>query len=233
MKIYEHSNSVCNTKNDSTCWKYLLICKIIFLDRPLPFWRQKVLPVFQDSSVWPSWKKATILKFRLSCVILGKGVIKYLFWIWCLYHNSSNFSEIWSYLLHYLRSLVMKWINFIPSLDKWSHTQLCGIKSIPKLQHGCDFLSMLGLKLFHVDKTSPKPQYIDTTVTADPLQRRHNERDGVSNHRRPDCLLIRLFRRRSKKTSKLRVTGLCEGNSPVTGEFPAQRASNAENVFIW
>ena len=40
-------------------------------------------------------------------------------------------------------------------------------------------------------------------------------------------------RRRSKKTPKLRVTGLCEGNSPVTGEFPAQRASNAENVSIW
>ena len=29
-----------------------------------------------------------------------------------------------------------------------------------------------------------------------------------------------LFRRRSKKTSKFRVTGLCEENSPVTGEFP-------------
>ena len=29
------------------------------------------------------------------------------------------------------------------------------------------------------------------------------------------------------------VTGLCEGNSPVTGEFPVQRASNAENVSIW
>ena len=40
-------------------------------------------------------------------------------------------------------------------------------------------------------------------------------------------------RHRSKKTSKLRVTGLCAGNSPVTGEFPAQRASNAENVSIW
>ena len=39
--------------------------------------------------------------------------------------------------------------------------------------------------------------------------------------------------RRSKKTSKPRVTGLCEGNSPVTGEFPAQRASNTENVSIW
>ena len=36
-----------------------------------------------------------------------------------------------------------------------------------------------------------------------------------------------------KKTSKLRVTGLCARNSPVTGEFPAQRASNAENVSIW
>ena len=32
---------------------------------------------------------------------------------------------------------------------------------------------------------------------------------------------------------KHRVTGLCAGNSPVTGEFPAQRASNAENVSIW
>ena len=40
-------------------------------------------------------------------------------------------------------------------------------------------------------------------------------------------------RRRSKKAAKLRVTGLCKGNSPVTGEFPAQRASNAENVSIW
>ena len=43
------------------------------------------------------------------------------------------------------------------------------------------------------------------------LERRHNKRDGVSNHRRLDCLLDRLFRRRSKKTSKLHVTGLCGG----------------------
>ena len=39
-------------------------------------------------------------------------------------------------------------------------------------------------------------------------------------------------RRRSKKTSKIRVTGLYEGNSPVTGGFPAQRTSNAENVSM-
>ena len=65
------------------------------------------------------------------------------------------------------------------------------------------------------------------------LQWRHNGRDGVSNHQPLDCLLNCLFRHRYKKTSKLRVTGLCAGNSPVTGEFPAQKASNAENVSIW
>ena len=36
-----------------------------------------------------------------------------------------------------------------------------------------------------------------------------------------------------KNIRKLRVTDLCEGNSPVAGEFPAQMASNAENVSIW
>ena len=65
------------------------------------------------------------------------------------------------------------------------------------------------------------------------LQWRHNGRDCVSNHQPHDCLLNHLFRRRSKKTSKLRVSALCAGNSPVTGEFPAQMVSNAENVSIW
>ena len=60
------------------------------------------------------------------------------------------------------------------------------------------------------------------------LQWRHNERDGVSNHRHIGCLLNSLFRRRSK----FHVTGLCEGNSPVAGEFPTQKASNTENVSI-
>ena len=60
------------------------------------------------------------------------------------------------------------------------------------------------------------------------LQWRQNGRDGVSNHQPHDCLLNRLFGRRSNKTSKLRVPGLCAGNSPGTGEFPAQRSSNAK-----
>ena len=64
----------------------------------------------------------------------------------------------------------------------------------------------------------------------DSLQWCHNEGDGISNHHHLYCLLNCWFRCRSKKTSKLRVTGLCVGNSPVTGEFPTQKASNAENV---
>ena len=65
------------------------------------------------------------------------------------------------------------------------------------------------------------------------LRWRHNRHDGVSNYQPYDCLLNRLFGHRSKKTSKLRVTGLCAGNSPGTGEFPAQMTSTAEDVSIW
>ena len=61
----------------------------------------------------------------------------------------------------------------------------------------------------------------------------HNERDGVSNHRCLDYLLKHLFRCRSKKTPKLRVTGFWEGNPPVTDGFPSQRGSKAENASIW
>ena len=41
------------------------------------------------------------------------------------------------------------------------------------------------------------------------LQWHHNGHNGVSNHQPHDCLLNRLFRSRSKKTSKLHVTGIC------------------------
>ena len=54
----------------------------------------------------------------------------------------------------------------------------------------------------------------DCDIPQNALRWRHNGRDSVSNHQPHDCLLNRLFRRRSKKTSKLRVTGLCAGNSP-------------------
>ena len=77
-----------------------------------------------------------------------------------------------------------------------------------------------------VSSSCRRQQLIKPWVT---LQWRHDGHDGVLNHQPHQCLLNRLFRRRSKKTSKLCVTGLCA----VTGEFPAQRVSNAENVSIW
>ena len=65
------------------------------------------------------------------------------------------------------------------------------------------------------------------------LQWHRNELHGISNHGHLNSLLNRLFRCRSNKTSKLHVTGPCEGNLLVTDGFPAQRASYAENVSIW
>ena len=56
--------------------------------------------------------------------------------------------------------------------------------------------------------------------TVSSLQWRHNDHDSISNHQPHGCLLNRLFGRRSKKTSKPRVTGLCTGNSPGSVNSP-------------
>ena len=95
---------------------------------------------------------------------------------------------------------------------------------------------MLGLNLIHVSKRGHRKQWskpnkpnqnktkpcgnimediVDSYCqVSNTLQWRHNDHDSVSNHQPHGCLLHRLFRRRSKKTSKLRVTGLCVGISP-------------------
>ena len=101
-----------------------------------------------------------------------------------------------------------------------------------------DWLLFL-FKLSNDEGNSPhKIDYYRTTTkhtkaqTVCTLLWRHNGLDCVFNHQPHECLLNRLFGHRSKKTSKFRVTGLCVGNSPETGEFPAQMASNAENASI-
>ena len=63
----------------------------------------------------------------------------------------------------------------------------------------------------------------DITLHYVALQWRHNDHDGVSKHQLHGCLPKRLFRRRSKKTSKLRVTGPCVGNSPGPVNSPHKR----------
>ena len=61
-----------------------------------------------------------------------------------------------------------------------------------------------------------------------PLQWRHNARDGVSNHLPRRCLLNRLFQRRSKKSRHWTLCGEFTGDQ----WFPAQPPSNVKNVFI-
>ena len=89
---------------------------------------------------------------------------------------------------------------------------------------------MISILVKYVGRIGHRPR---GTHNGSSLHWRHNGHDSVSNHQPDDCLLNCLFRRTSKIISKLRVTGLCVGNSPETGEFPAQMASNAENVPIW
>ena len=72
---------------------------------------------------------------------------------------------------------------------------------ISNIQYLCRYNTVIFFQSHHKDTPS--------------LQWRHNERDGVSNHQPQDCSLKFKFRRRSKKTFKLRVTSLCVGNSPV------------------
>ena len=62
-----------------------------------------------------------------------------------------------------------------------------------------------------------------------PLEWCHNERDDIWNHRRLDYLLSRLFRRRSKKTSTLQVTGLCEGKYTIWWRLHATQATNCSH----
>ena len=81
----------------------------------------------------------------------------------------------------------------------------------------------LQFSLFRFHTIDTKRHYSDVIITAMVSQITSLTIISVLNH---------LFRHTSKEASKLRVTGLCAGNSPVTGEFPARRASTAENVSI-
>ena len=121
------------------------------------------------------------------------------------------------------------WLKWpVPKYNQSQHNKLhiCGlIDQIDNMDNGNGRLPWL--------PSSDGCLCTSTWIRATTLLWRHNRRDGISNHQPHGCLLNRSFRRRSKKTSKLRVTGLCAGNSPMTAECPAQMASNAEKVSIW
>ena len=88
------------------------------------------------------------------------------------------------------------------------------------------------------DDTCPSQHVCCLDFTAKSLHWRHNDHDGVSNHQPHDCLLNRLYRRRSKETSKLRVTGLCVGNSPGPVNSPhkgpvTRKMFPFDDVIMW
>ena len=130
------------------------------------------------------------------------------------------------YFLSYITT-PLKWCNWKHSSGKtWTRSS----DIVNTMANGDLVIQAAILGLFALDIPVSSLERLDFR---DPLQWRHNGRDGVSNHQRLDGLLNCLFGNRSKNISKLHVTGLCEGNSLGTCEFPAQKASNAENVSNW
>ena len=148
-----------------------------------------------------------------------------------------------SLMLHPIKTSLERTL-YVPSALQWRHDEPDGVSSHRRLDFvlNCMFrrrskkASKLRVTGF-CEGISPVsgefPSQRPVTRKIFPLRWRHNDHAGVSNHQPHGCWLNRLFRRKSKKTSKLRFTGLCAGNSPGTGEFPAQMASYAENVSIW
>ena len=137
-------------------------------------------------------------------------------------------------------------INFIwgrmAIIDNWGPLCQHGLTLIPAwISHIGEYASThqypncrrRSLGIDKMTKADGRRRLLPSTSCCESLQWRHNGRDSISNHQPYDCFLNLLLRRRSKKISKLRVTGLCAGNSPGTVEFSAQMASNAENVSIW
>ena len=124
----------------------------------------------------------------------------------------------------YLKNHLSTFVFFLPLLGSWDSRAPSSWNTMTRLPY------LVNTTTVHaVARQEARALAVRTLI----LQWRHNERNGVLNHQPHHCLLNRLFRNRSKKTSKLPVTDLCVGNSPLTGEFPAQMASNMENVSIW
>ena len=148
---------------------------------------------------------------------------RFLYWneTWLLIETKSHETISWDDVLHHNSSVWIKLhitleaITDITNLVWYFKSSLCDL--FEDWIYGCPIFKWVA----------------ETWPGATTLQWRHNEGDSVSNRPRLDCLFNRLFKRRSKKASKLRVTGLCEGNPPVTGTFPSQMASNGGNVSIW
>ena len=116
------------------------------------------------------------------------------------------------------RHIVPSWVVFVPHMNIIHEISNKAQSVNQRMLHwNCNNYLWAFLPFYMYFTTSKEILPNNYNIT---LQWRHNGCDSVSNHQPHDCLLNRFFRHRSKKTSKLRVTGLCAGNSPGTSEFP-------------
>ena len=112
----------------------------------------------------------------------------------------------------------------------WCIVIFCGSPlTFPKFQY-CVFETNLIIRCYKSCSFVVETLVFEVSYS---LQWRHIQHDGVSNHQPHDCSLNCFFKLQIKENIKAPHHWLLWGNSPVTAEFPAQRASNAENVSIW
>ena len=124
-------------------------------------------------------------------------------------------------------------------LDQPASRDLLGIKEKLIFQGGQQFAVLCHCALFGQRRSNDKDLmvvlnivFISWYTLRLTLQWHHTERDGTSNHIRLECFLNRLFRRRSKKTPKLRVTGLCKGIYRWPVDSPQERVFG-DVILTW
>ena len=107
--------------------------------------------------------------------------------------------------------ILVQVLKYFCQINKYSvlNCWICSHQQFTAEHHNQKWFK-LGVLTAWVSRSRLSPWFTDPSLT---LWWRHNDHDSVSSHQPHECLLNRLFRRRSKKTSKLRVTGLCVGNS--------------------
>ena len=129
--------------------------------------------------------------------IMRPGVMKLLYF-------NSNVTELCSQLTKEQHPTLVQIMAWCRTGDK--------PLSQPMMVHLTDRYAPIGLRGVNLRAKTCDPIYVYAVHYNDWL---HNETDGVSNHHWLQCLLNSWFRRRSKKTSKICVTGFCVGNSPA------------------
>ena len=133
---------------------------------------------------------------------------------------------------------VQLWLNSspygkFPKLFSYIKVKRTPIKSLRHLIINYWRLLFPWSNSYHLVNVAVTASRYNLNSMSESLQWRYNELDGVSNHQPHECLLNRWFRRRSKKTSKLRVTGLCAGNSPVTGPVTRKMFPFDDVIMLW